>query len=119
MNEITKLYENVGIEKIYDCSTCPYVDCEDKCKVDMGTNYPYFTAEKQLELIKFIAKRDSFGLNWYTTCDSWSAKTDFRFEYYDKAFEHENFDEALAGLVNQLWQDLTEEEKQQIKEILE
>lgn len=30
-----------------------------------------------------------------------------------------NFEESLAGLINSLWQDLTEEEKQQVKGILE
>ena len=29
------------------------------------------------------------------------------------------FDEAIAGLINKLWQSLTEEEKQQVKGILE
>ena len=31
----------------------------------------------------------------------------------------DNFDECLADLVNVIWQDLTEEEKQQVKGILE
>ena len=31
----------------------------------------------------------------------------------------EDFEEALAGSINSLWQSLTEEEKQQISEILE
>ena len=41
MNEIEKLYENAGVEPIY-----PYTKC-----------YPDFTAEKQLELIKWLSKR--------------------------------------------------------------
>jgi hypothetical protein len=31
----------------------------------------------------------------------------------------DNFSEALASVCNSLWQDLTEEEKQQVKGILE
>ena len=30
----------------------------------------------------------------------------------------ESFENAIAGLINNLWQDLTEQEQQQIKDIL-
>ena len=81
MSEITKLYENAGIE-------VPAVRLKI-FKDDNGKIYtqPPFTAEKQLELIKWLGAED--------------------------------FENALAGLINSLWQDLTEEEKQQVKGILE
>lgn len=110
MSEIEKLYENAGVEKIYDCHVCPYVDCEDKCKVDMGTNYPYFTAEKQIELIKILAKGE-VKIN--------NEDGEYEFSVIDTISDFSSFEESLADLVNRMWQDLTEEEKQKIKEILE
>lgn len=41
MNEIEKLYSLAGVEPVY-----PYTKC-----------YPEFTAEKQIELIKWLCKR--------------------------------------------------------------
>lgn len=119
MNEIEKLYENAGVEKIYDCYICPYNDCEDKCKVDMETNYPYFTAEKQLELIKWFAKnQQGFCLDYWIGKDgnNWECGVISEWEVLSIS---ENFEEALSGLINLRWQDLTEDERKQIKEILE
>jgi len=117
MNEITKLYENANVEKhlVYfechigrssmrccpvssderdkECSSCFFRD-----KMKEVYEYPPFTAEKQLELIKWLS--DTIG-NFY----------------YD--IETGSFEETLAKLINKLWEDLTEKQKQQIKEILE
>ena len=38
---------------------------------------------------------------------------------FDDYIQFLEFDEALAGLVNSIWKFLSEEEKQQVKEILE
>lgn len=57
MSEIEKLYENANVEKKYDCSDCEYLSeyiCP-KCS-DKQLKYPEFTAEKQLELIKWLAE---------------------------------------------------------------
>jgi hypothetical protein len=99
MSEISKLYENAGFE------------------VEMG--YPPFTAEKQLELIKWLGKnKNGFGL-FNDGTEGLSCHCDFHWEWFRKDFYAEDFDNALAGLINSLWQDLTEEEKQQVKGILE
>ena len=99
MNEITKLYENAGI----------YPDCKAReCGLDYCANssgcgyavYPDFTAEKQLEIVKQLL----FSTWWMNLK---------RLQFLEK------FDEGLAQMINELWQDLTEEEKQQVKEILE
>lgn len=119
MNEITKLYENAEVNQICD-TFAHWMQCEWKtrqCEDCEHFVYPPFTAEKQLELIKFFSKREDFALDYYLDC--WRVKTDFRFEYYDKYFEHKDFEQALAGLINTLWQSLTEEERKQIKNILE
>ena len=80
--------------------------------------YPPFTAEKQIELIKWLAQKD------YYTCDyceieprkngqEWLSYCHF------KGSTSNTFENALAGLINEMWQDLTEEEKASIKNILE
>ena len=132
MSEVTKLYENVGIklgcckyaEYGYEGEEGTWYYCKKEGKgcwtypngdadcVEKG--YPPFTAEKQIELIKWLKDNRNFHTcgNWCTSLDS----TGETIEHRDSKFE-----EALAGLINQLFtaQDLTEEEKQQVKGILE
>ena len=72
MNEVEKMYENCNIKPKQEgyCdwdSDCPYPDiinsgCGDECsywKYEDEAKYPPFTAEKQLELIKLLAKNDN------------------------------------------------------------
>ena len=59
--------------------------------------YPPFTAEKQIKLIKFLMENYSWCLN---------------------VINVNNFENSLAASLNNLWNSLTSEEKQQIKEIL-
>lgn len=124
MSEVEKLYENAGIEKRMACyfecfsETCS-VDCEHFEKLDMG--YPPFTAEKQIELIKWLVKH-YFNFMVYELTEK-----DFTFEVINKrlkqtsqfvSLSENNFEEGLAKVLNCFWQDLTEEEKQQVKGIL-
>lgn len=100
MSEITKLYENAGINKV--CNTCELRGFKRLCpskELCVRTN-PQFTAEKQLEIVKQIL----FSTWWMNLK---------RLQFSEK------FDEGLAQMINELWQDLTEEEKQQVKGILE
>lgn len=86
MSEVEKMYKLVGVKE--GCTLpnlCRYkgicakpVNCEHY-------DYPDFTAEKQLSLIKWLMV---------------------------------NFNEALAELINLYWQDLTEQERTEIAEIL-
>ncbi len=141
MSEIEKLYENCGIKpnhtdecKLVDIywnneeladkyglfdnyikAKCPHnQECTDECEhaYDKDT-YPPFTAEKQLKLIKFL-----FNHNVYYDVDVkgnyWFHITDDCYTYYYNKFEI-----ALANIINEMWQDLTEEEKDQIRGILE
>ena len=107
IKDIEKMYENAGIEKIE-------LDYPD----NFEPFYPEFTAEKQLELIKWLAKRQDFGLNYYLNSKVWDAQTQFSWEFYCKTYEHKEFEQALARLINNLWQDLTDEEKAEIRGIL-
>lgn len=87
MNEIKKMYKNAGVESV---GFNPY-KLEDE--------YPPFTAEKQLELIKRVSP--SYPLNYHIKC-----------------FQGYTFEEGLALCVNNLWQFLTEEEKEVVHGIL-
>lgn len=119
MNEIEKMYKNAGVEPKKCWQSC--MDCKEKTKThynEYGEEfltcdrfedaencpyakkyYPIFTADKQLELIK------------------WTIKTNRR--YFIQDIIADDFSKTLAGVFNLYWQDLTEEEKEEIKEILE
>lgn len=100
MNEIEKMMQNANVKKHWNST--PYGGIEEY--------YPPFTAEKQLKLIKLLAK---YVIKIDNTDD------EFEFSTVYTASKFSSFEESLANLINIIWQDLTEEEKQQVKEILE
>lgn len=121
-SDIEKMYENANIipKKIGYCnwdSDCPYPEkeCGDECpywKYEDKATLPPFAAEKQLKLIKWLMINNK----------------DYQYDLEDNKFwfyiddcretKYREFDEALAELINLYWQDLTEEEKEEIREIL-
>lgn len=102
MGEIEKMYENAGVKK--EWNSTPYGGVEEY--------YPSFTAEKQLELIKWLAFKDIISIIAHLSGEYYSE--------YDNRFALENsLEESLAKLINNIWRDITEEEKQQVKGILE
>jgi hypothetical protein len=135
MSEITKLYENAGIKKevikgcydyysklgidIWKENDCAGKNC-DTCKKDKSIKrYPPFTAEKQIELIKFITTLGVCEIeNWNDKGFHFAIKRERIYPTMFLSLSNINLQETLADAINNLWQDLTEEEKQQIKEIL-
>ena len=109
-DNIQKLYEITGV---YLCNM-PDVDCSKEC--GKCEDYNPFTAEKQLELIKWLAQKESKLEIGYSPVYGYCIEnpTDTCCYYFGN-----QFDSALANLVNDLWQDLTDNQKQQIKGILE
>ena len=91
------------------------VDFTNTIEID-GKRYPDFTAEKQIEIIKFlISKYASFKkFRSYEQKDLYMVYYECR--YYPR--QYLPFGEALAESINYLWQSLTEKEKQQITDIL-
>ena len=93
MSEIEKMMQNTNVKKHWNST--PYGGIEEY--------YPPFTAEKVLKVVLFFLNK--------------SVKLSFSVEEHAK-ITAENFKECIAFMVSKYWQDLTEEEKQQIKEIL-
>ena len=142
MNEVEKLYENAGIKSLPTCKNCNMLDeywsngtyCST-CKCDKDNYecnianyiYPPFTAKKQIELIKWLAIRfnSDYMAYWHNEIkDVWIFRlyelTEISSEEpYIYEGRNKDFTEALCDLFNDLWQDLTEEERRQIKDILQ
>lgn len=132
MNEIEKLYENVGVKPVKQgyCDHycyCPYPDirCGDDCpywKYEDEAKYPPFTAEEQLSLIKWLGYRRHTDIDIYNIkgCTIYDISSDYDciIDEHKFMFDSNTFEGALAGLINQMWYSLTPEEKKQIRDIL-
>lgn len=104
-NNIEKLYELAGFEKAMGVASPVAL-------------YP-FTSEKQLELIKWLSSTFLGHFFSYVSLHRFSNN----FGHYCvgigncKSY-HEQFEQALSSLVIELWYDLTDEQRNEIKEIL-
>ena len=129
MTEVEKLYSLAGVEKeefgfcTWD-SYCPYTECEDiGCNTTCSyweiekVDYPPFTAEKQLELIKWLMKNADLQVSTV----SQGKQTEYMFctgyDFCGNGFK--SFENALADIICEIWQDLTEAEQNEIREILQ
>ena len=125
MSEITKLYENAGVLK--ECLSPCYINktwrkTHDCPNCNNRENYPPFTAEKQIELIKWLGELDMLEILRTTREDkAWIINSEYGMSgnVYKHTSRMKSFEEAIAGLINSLWQDLTDTEKEKIKGILE
>ena len=102
MNEVAKLYENAGIEP-YKFDGVYYHHIE----------YPLFTAEKQLNIVKFLLNKSVY-YDTYGDREYW-----FHLSDEIENSKYREFDEAIAECINKMWENLRDYEKVQIKEILE
>ena len=129
MTEVEKLYELAGVKPKECCdrdsdlcmSCCPEWNNRKSCW-KYKSIAPPFTAEKQIELIKWLGLRRHLDIDIYNikgcTIYEFSNDYDCITDEYRFMFDSSNFEYALAGLINNLWQDLTSVEKEQIREIL-
>lgn len=109
MSEVTKLYENAGIEP-KKCS-----ECDNNMDCGFGKDcYPPFTAEKQIAILQLLTQQCDLTISHFT---------EWEFIHYDGQeplqITGKDFTKTFAKLINAYWQSLTEEEKQQVKGILE
>ena len=116
MSEVTKLYENAHVyPRVYGDITKETFENKVFNMGDMCNEA--FTAEKQLELIKWLCQktyRNYLLIKYNFTNYYWQIECNMTDS--DKL---DNFTETIASIINNLWQDLSEEERKQIKEILE
>ena len=128
MNEVEKMYRNAGIKPYIYCSK-PRPDCDARGTGNCKQDCEYysgerllapFTAEKQLELIKWLINKGQLRITRFL--DEYS----FEFRDYDlhTSLYYVNemlpsIEEGISFIINNIWQDLTPEEKQQVKGILE
>ena len=126
MNEVEKMYENAGVKPLGNTDLREMkILVDGKVFVegkDLPNNYyniyPPFTAKKQLELIKWLSTKE---LKIRTNKQPYAV--------YVGVLGNDNtcfygceglyLEQTLSELINHLWQDLTEEERKQIKNILE
>ena len=138
VSEIEKMYENAGIKPTKNWQSClncklktetryddwgsEYLTCNrlerpEKCP-DAKEYYPLFTAEKQLELLKICFDK-------YERLEKVRGLKErcIIYHHFEKDYTEfvncETWEETIAGLINNLWQSLASEEKQQVKGILE
>jgi len=103
MSEIEKMMQNANVKKYWNST--PYGGIEEY--------YPPFTAEKQLKIMELLVKK---GMLLFT----FSTQKNYKVSGFCRGSDYcSDINEALANYINNLWQDLTEEEKQQVKGILE
>lgn len=110
-DNIQKLYKIAGVERIYSEFN------NDRETVVERVFSPY----KQLELIKFISNADVFG-NFY--CYIVSARWSVDYGKWAVGVggcdvRHEQFEQALTGLVLEIWDGIPVNQKQEIKKILQ
>jgi hypothetical protein len=87
---------------------------------------PEFTPEKQLELIKWVQLLndiDNLQMFHHELNNRWCFIVEMLPGFSSIPTErlhcsHEQFEQALASLIIQLWNDLTDKQKEEIKEIL-
>lgn len=134
MTEISKMYKNAGIKPQYKKRT----ECKDgytvghpcekgiaciNCNRSVFEDVmPPFTAEKQLEIIKLISKQGQVIIeNWEKDNKGFNvtfrANSNLRYITMD-CITRKTVEEALAQIINDIWQDLTSEEKEKIRGIL-
>lgn len=125
MTEIDKMFENANAYKIlcncefknlydyrieYGSDVCDYTESKIKepCKVCEKAKqkikyYPDFTTDKQLKIIEWFISNP-----WWLNLKSLDKTLDFSLD----------FDEKLAKLVNRLWESFDDQEKEEIRNIL-
>ena len=112
MNEVEKMYRNAHVyPRVYGDITKETFENKAFNMADMCNEA--FTAEKQLEIVKFLLNKSVY-YDTYGDREYW-----FHLSDEIENSKYREFDEAIAECINKMWEDLRDYEKVQIKEILE
>ena len=104
-DNISRMYELAGVKPL-----CQIPD--EYC--GLKNIYADFEAEKQLELIKWILKEEN-SIHFYTTNDGYGVMTFST----DSGDNFESFEDCLAFALCSNWELFSEEQKAEIRRILE
>lgn len=139
MTEIEKMFKNANAYKMlcncefknlydyrieYGSDVCDYTESKIKepCNICKKVKqkikyYPDFTAKKQLELIKWLSTKE---LKIRTNKQPYAIYIGILGNDNTCFFGCEGlyFEQTLAEVINNLWQDLTDQEKEEIRGIL-
>ena len=106
ITEVEKMYENAGIGLVANVKF-PTND------VSYNVSFPSFTAEKQIAILKLLTQQCDLTISHFTK---------WEFIHYDGQeplqVTGKDFTETFTKLINAYWKNLTDKEKEQIKEIL-
>lgn len=128
MNEIEKMYNNCNLLKphAWSCKLdrikfsgvcCELAEkglhCKDCNNSQQEYYHPPFTEKKQIKLIKWLSQ-------YCVTIDCEDGEYEVYTGFDDNVIDnfYDKLEDAIAYCVNKIWEDLSEEEKQQITEIL-
>lgn len=113
MTEIEKLYKNAGVSKRCCGNQEACLQAPPYCE---KYNYPSFTTEKQIELIKWLSEHYLLEIRRIKDTQEYY----IGFNAYKRRVWNAtmNFENTLAKLINNLWQELTDSDKEQIRSIL-
>lgn len=106
MTEISKMYENARIKgewRDYRTKNGKIYEGKNPKNRNIRLCKPQFTAEKQLKICEWFISN-----SWWLNLKSLDKKLDFSLD----------FDEKLAKLVNRLWESFDDQEKEEIRSIL-
>lgn len=108
-DNISRMYRMFNIDKVFYVSD----DITDNLNLNsIKEDYPPFTEFKQLELIKWIVLNVG-NITIYT-----NPKNEFFLTCIFQGGNSKNFPKALAGLVCELWEELTEVQREEVRGIL-
>lgn len=122
MTNIEKLYELAKIDKKLDCQRCGAKELKaGKCfDVDCESTYPPFTFNKAVGLNNWLLNnKHNKYIQLVDKKTSYYGLLKFDNEEEEKKFIKNDVYQALAGLVCELWEDLTPKQREEIKRILE
>ena len=116
-NYINEMMETAGVNKQW--VTYSREDIEGCIQLSQKGNYPDFTAEKQLEIIKLIGKFKDFNCFFDNRSRRWFFSAGLELPVcFDFQEENTDFTQALAQLTTELM-NAGKLDKEKVKEILE
>ena len=112
MTEIEKMFENAGIKPLCQIS-------DGYCGIK--NVYEDFTAEEQIKILIALANYNLYEEDKRLMIDSFNGEIYIGF-YQDTTLvanaTDKEFSKCVAKIINNLWQDLTDQEKEEIRNIL-